>query len=138
MLTSSMEERVEVLNRYFASVFTKEDNNASKIEDWELQYPLNDLTITPDQVQKRLRDLYPSKSPGPDNIHPGLLKEMSVVLSEALSILFNTSLKEDTLPSEWKCGNVSAIHKKGSKKDPGNHRLVSLTSIACKILEALV
>ena len=136
VLTSFMEERVDVLNRYFASVFTKEDNNACTIEDWELLYPLDDLTITPDQVQKRLKDLNPSKSP--DNIHPRLLKEMSVVLSEPLSILFNTSLKEGTLQSEWKCGNMSAIHKKGSNKDPGNYRPVSLTSIACKVLEALV
>jgi ribonuclease P/MRP protein subunit RPP40 len=34
--------------------------------------------------------------------------------------------------------NVTALFKKGSKKDPGNYRPVSLTSQICKIMERLI
>ena len=33
---------------------------------------------------------------------------------------------------------VTAIFKKGSVTSPGNYRPVSLTSIACKILESII
>ncbi len=35
-------------------------------------------------------------------------------------------------------GIVTPIHKKGSKRDPGNYCPVSLTSIPCKILESII
>jgi hypothetical protein len=30
------------------------------------------------------------------------------------------------------------IYKKGAKSDPGNYRLVSLTSVPCKLLESII
>ena len=42
------------------------------------------------------------------------------------------------MPSEWKTANVTPIHKKGSKSDPGNYRPVSLTCIPCKLQEACI
>ena len=38
----------------------------------------------------------------------------------------------------WKDANVSRIFKKGSKSDPGNYRPVSLTSVSCKVMEAIL
>ena len=55
-----------------------------------------------------------------------------------LSLLFIQSLKTGILPTDWKVANITAIHKKGSKTDPGNYRPVSLTSIVCKLMETLI
>ena len=38
----------------------------------------------------------------------------------------------------WKDANVTAIFKKGDKKEPGNYRPLSLTCITCKVLESIV
>ena len=39
---------------------------------------------------------------------------------------------------DWKCANITAIHKKDSKKIAGNYRPISLTSVVCKIMETLI
>ena len=133
------EEKARVLNDYFSSVFTNEDEtNLPDLDQKDLLYELQELLVTPDMVSKELRDLNPSKSPGPDGMHPFFLKEVAEQLAYPLSILFNQSIGEGDIPREWKEANVVPIHKKGDREDPGNYRPVSLTSVICKVLEALI
>ena len=40
-----------------------------------------------------------------------------------------------TVPDQWKEANICPIFKKGKKSDPTNYRPVSLTCVACKVLE---
>ncbi len=40
--------------------------------------------------------------------------------------------------SDWKSANITAIHKKGSKKVAGNYRPVSLTSVVRKIFKSII
>ena len=61
--------------------------------------------------------------------HPRILYEIRQELVEPLEILFTTSLKSSTLPMDWRSANITAIYKKGSKKDPSNYRPISLTCI---------
>ena len=37
------------------------------------------------------------------------------------------------LPKDWRDANISSIFKKGDKHFPENYRLVSLTSVPCKL-----
>ena len=67
-----------------------------------------------------------------------MLCELSKELSVPLSIVFNKSLEDGIIPTEWKSANVVAIFKKGTKSVPGNYRPVSLTCILCKILESII
>ena len=53
-----------------------------------------------------------------------------------LCILFNKSLESGLIPDDWKVADVTAIVKKGTKSDPRNQRPVSLTCVACKLLES--
>jgi hypothetical protein len=39
---------------------------------------------------------------------------------------------------DWKVATVTAIYKKGTKSEPGNYRPVSLTSVACKLIEGII
>ena len=55
-----------------------------------------------------------------------------------LTMISNQSMKEGRLPREWKEANITAIFKKGDRKDPGNYRPVSLTSVVCKLMEQLI
>ena len=111
-LTSSFKEQVEIFSAYFASVFTKSPNAHQSAEDHQLEHILEPLFITPTRVSKRLKALNTSKSPGPDNIHPQVLKELGNELAEPLSILFNNSLGCVALPVDWKSGNICYIQKR--------------------------
>ena len=79
-----------------------------------------------------------NKSPGVDGIPPKLLKEIVEQISTPLAKLFNLSLEEGIVPSEWKEANITPLFKKGSRNKPENDRLVSLTSVVCKLLETLI
>ena len=52
-----------------------------------------------------------NKSPGPDGIHPRILKELSEYLLVPLRILFTRSLSEGVLPKSWKISHVIPIFK---------------------------
>ena len=100
--------------------------------------PLEAMMLNREKIKKKLDKLNISKSPGPDGIHPRILKELSNTISTPLSVIFQTSIDTGELPEDWKCANITALSKKGNKKVAGNYRPVSLISIICKLMETLV
>jgi hypothetical protein len=131
-------EKADVLNGFFTSVFTQEDTACPDFPDRHFQSPLLTTNFSPEKIKKKLLKLNPAKSPDPDGLHPKLLREAADELVYPLSILFKTSLEEGTVPASWRDGCITPIFKKGSKKDPGNYRPVSLTSLVCKLMEGLI
>ena len=77
-------------------------------------------------------------APGPDGFPPILIKILREEISEPLAILFRKSIEDGQIPDDWREANITVIHKKGSRADPGNYRGVSLTSVVGKLLERLV
>ena len=133
------EEKANKFVKYFSSVFTLETNSEyTQMDKLLILEDMSDLMITEEMVLEKLIKLKIDKSPGPDNIHPRVLYEISKELAYPLSLLFKSSLKLGKLPEEWQTSVVSAIHKKGSKSDVSNYRPVSLTCIACKIMESVI
>ena len=128
----------ETLSQFFSSVFTKELDGMWELSNKpEIKTELN-LDISKDAILKKLNKIKISKSPGPDSIHPRVLRELSQELVTPLSLIFETSVRTGTLPNAWKQANITALHKKGSRHVAGNYRPVSLTSVVCKLLESLI
>ena len=135
-------DRADILNEFFASVFTKEeDTNIPHLEESSRSQgiSISDLRVTPQEVEKKLKELNPAKAQGPDGIPPKVLKELSKEIATPLSYIFNKSLETGKIPEDWRTAVVTAIFKKkGSKNEPGNYRPVSLTCVLCKVLESFV
>ena len=94
--------------------------------------------VTTQLVLKQLTKLKETKAPGPDNLYPRVLKELSEEIAEPLQIIFNKSMSTGLIPNEWKRANVTPIFKKGDKGLSENYRPVSLTSVPCKMLESII
>lgn len=138
-MTNSDYEKAEVLNSFFASVFTQEDiTNIPTLDARNYKDTIQTLTITENDVRKQLKKLKGNKSSGPDNIHPFVLKQIQAGIINPLTKIFQKSISEGRIPPQWKLANVTAIFKKGNKNCAGNYRPVSLTSVICKMLESII
>ena len=87
--------------------------------------PLKVSCLTQEEVQQRLKKIKIDKSPGPDGIHPRILRELSNVIARPLFLIFKGSIMTGTVPQNWRIANVVSIFKKGLKTEPGNYRTVS-------------
>lgn len=133
----------DILNKYFSTVFTKEDKTtipvAAQIFVGDVAAEgLTNIEITDELVFKKLQDLNVNKSPGVDDLHPKLLYELRTELSRPLAQLFQLSLEMGIIPQDWRDANVTPLFKKGSKDRPENYRPISLTSLVGKMLESII
>ena len=96
---SSDEGKANLLNKFFSSVFTDEDlTNIPSSEERDIGFKLSEIFISKDDVSKLLAALHPNKSPGPDGIHPRILKELAQGLVQPLAGIFRKSLHKGMLP----------------------------------------
>ena len=137
-MTRNDSEKASTLLKYFSSVFTNEPDEPFEELSEVCSDQLDDIEISVQRVKEVIDQTNINKSPGPDSIHPRILKEAGHMLALPLTLIFRESLDTGQLPKDWKTAHLSAIHKKGSKSHPNNYRPVSLTSVACKLLEKII
>jgi len=138
-------ETAEELSSFFSSVFTEESfgpleehcfkksENYSEISDFQSSFDIQD-------VKKELLKVNPSKSMGPDGIHPKIIRALASDSGfvKASYELFTSCAENRRIPPEWKLANVVALHKKGSRDRSKNYRPISLTCIMGKVYEKLM
>jgi len=132
---ANKDEKAEVLNAFFASVFNSQTgysqgSHSPVLEDREREQNKPPI-IQEEAVNDLLCHVDTHKSMGPDGIHPRALRE----LAKPLSIIYQQSWLTGEVPDDWRIVSVMPIYEKGRKEDPRNYRPVSLTLVPSKIVE---
>ena len=89
----------------------------------------------PDEIEKIIDRLNPSKSTGPNGIPVFILKAFKGFFSYWLSKLINLCFETGEFPSILKIAKVIPLHKKESLLNFLNYRPISLLSVFSKIYE---
>ncbi|BHF63767.1 hypothetical protein SprV_0200676200 [Sparganum proliferum] len=131
-------DKAAYFSQFFQSVYTNEARFLPPSTE-ELPTPsVSHILFSEGIVRRELEALNESKSPGPDEIPPKLLKELASELSVPLSMLFQTSFDTGTLPIDWKLAHITPLYKGGSRASTTNYRPISLTCILCKVMERIM
>ena len=99
---------------------------------------LQNLLIDREKVLRIIRALDSKKAHGCDDISISMIKMCDTSIVEPLCLIFEKCLETGVYPSIWKKANVIPVHKKNSRQNKENYRLISLLPIFGKIFEKLI
>ena len=131
-------EIADILNGYFASVFTEENGLTPEPSSFFEGQKLEFVEFNEETIKSKIDKLLATKSPGPDRFLPRVLKEVRDEITPHLSKIFNKSMGTGCVPSDWREAEVTPIFKKGDKSLPSNYRPISLTSVVGKLMESII
>jgi hypothetical protein len=138
-LITEDDNKVELFNKYFQSVFISDNNIPLNIPSrLPPENSYDGPTISTQAVLDVITKMPTKTSKTPEDIPAILVKKCREPLAKFLSLLFNLSINTNQIPWQWKFSLITPIHKKGSKNLTKNYRPIALTSVICRILEKLV
>ena len=106
-------EKAEELNKFFATIFTEESHaQVPELEDISGVLSISTVDFNEIDMENRLKQLNPNKSPGPDGIIPGVLLESAKQLSSPLKKLFQSSMEQGIIPKDWNVGHIGSIQER--------------------------
>ena len=130
--------KASVFNRFFSSIFAPWNKDhiphCPSTEDDSLRH----IELDETDIKTAIKNLDPTKAPGPDGIPTRVLKDCADELIPNLTKLFNTSLTQGSVPQEWKEANVVPVLKKGDPTNPSNYRPISLLPVISKLFERCI
>ena len=138
-VATSDDEKAEWLSRHFSSVFC---NSAPPSGNQgimlNVQHPDTAILFDEFEVYTHLSRLAAKFNFTPDGIPPLFYREFALFLCEPLTLIFNASFNEGSVPDAFRCGIVTPIHKRGPKCLTENYRPVNQSCIASAIMEKVV
>ena len=118
-------------------VFTNDNKPAFKSRA-PTEISLSSFNISPALVFAAIHSIKCKHSIDPEGLTSLFYHQLAAELRTPLSIIMQTSMNSHTLPIAWKNVNICALHKKGITSHPSNYSPISLTGVACKIMEPII
>ncbi len=143
--TRTLKSNTEILSRWREHFDELLNNNPTVDEDCLLEIPQHPITDslgyvpTFAEVELAIKLMKNNKSPGPDCIPAEVYKQGGPFLARNLHSLIVKIWEEEVIASDLRDGLITTIYKKkGDKSDCGNHRGITLLSLAGKILAKIM
>ena len=138
-LITDDKQRADMLNQFFGSVGSQDDGNIPDMKSRvENGVHLDSVRFDCAAVMKALKKLKPNLAAGPDRLPPLLFKRIGKHIAKPLSLMFSSFLSIHQIPKEWSKSIVTPVFKTGRSCDVENYRPISLTCVACKVMERVI
>jgi len=141
---SVLQEKSQILDRFaehFHQLLNVHDNTDITVLNCLQQRPaVSSLDETPDlqEVSTAIDCTSEGRAPGGCGIPAEIWKHSGTEIVVHLHQLICNIWIQEKVPQDWKDARIVTIFKKGSRKDCGNYRGISLLSIAGKILARIM
>ena len=127
------------LNEFYCRFDVSNNNNMTPVhETTKTSNETDPPVLTEDEVSLVLKVCKKRKAPGPDNISGELLSECHEQLSVPMCKIYQRSIDENKVPTQWKTSKIIPIAKKSHATQLNDFRPVALTSIVMKCLEKIM
>ncbi len=131
------QEMADLLKQTFQG-FYRQDKGPTPIFRTRTEIRMANPHITESETQRALESLNPNKGACPDGLFPKALKTPGPYIVPTLSRIFNISLQTSKIPDDWRHAIVTPVAKAPHTADPNLFMPISLTSVVCKVLEAIL
>ena len=138
-MIESPREMGQILQDQFVSVFSTPKFTQTILQNITPSNPaLCDIELKVEDIEEAINKLSKDSAPGPDGIPSVLLKECIHSVKEPLCLLWRQSIRTGRIPDELKLGQITPIHKSGSRNKAKNYRPITLTSHIIKVFERVL
>lgn len=131
--------RAELFSNQFNSVFITDNGIPNVLQQRDFNSMLADVIFTEVNVTKAIRNLSCKTSSGDDGLPSIFFKKCCAALVQPLKLIMQCSFETCEVPEVWRSAVVVPIYKsKGDRSDVSNYRPISLTSVACRVMESIL
>lgn len=142
-IITDQKEIVECFGEYFSRIgvelvnkIQKPSHNTTRSKRLPNSFGLIETSAC--EVKSIIDNLKTGKSAGIDGLRAELLQNVSDIISEPLSMIFNRCIKEGHFPEKLKVAVVTPIFKSGDRALLTNYRPISVISVVGKIFEKIL
>ena len=140
--TRTFDEQMKRWTEHFQSILNCPEptilHDFSADEETKLHIlDINMKPFTEAEVSTAINKLKNGKAAGIDKIQSELLKNVEIIVPQ-MTDLCNMIWDNKEVPSDWQCGIIIPLPKKGDLSDCGNWRGITLTSVPGKIFCSLL
>lgn len=130
--------RKEEWEQYFTQIYKADNEELDNERQIIMDNDIDEETPTYDEFMEQIKKTKNNRTPGPDNINYELIKNGGEELLRKMYDLIVEIWKQETMPSEWSCGLLYPMHKKGSLNECNNYRGIMLLNTSYKIFTSIL
>ena len=139
MWARSNQEKADTHADHLENVFKPHSDEDHELPPVQNQDDQRIKPVTPQEVNKEIKNLNLKKSPGYDLVTSQILKELPPKGIMKLTHLFNSAIRLRYVPRNWKRAEIITLPKPGKTLyEVSSYRPISLLPIISKVFERLI
>ena len=115
---TDFKKKAELFNSFFAKQRSIIQNSSKRrvTLNKKTENSISSITFNCNDIATIIRSLDPNKAYGYDMISIRMLKICNKSICKPLELIFQSFIKHEKFPNEWKMANVVPLHKKSDKQ----------------------